>query len=209
VANAIFAAMRARHPIVLLLRAGVLAAASLSMTMGYAFAHGASAGHRMLAAASVATAHEGHRHAGSTASKSVASESAELASAELASAEPASTELAPAELASTELASTELASTEHASAELASAEHASAKPACHDQAGTDDRAPASTPYPDDQPPQHAPGGGCCTMACHAALAVPAIDTPSVASVPVGRLIDLSETLEGRSSARTERPPKRG
>lgn len=49
--------------------------------------------------------------------------------------------------------------------------------------------------------------GCCTMACHAAVATlsaGSLTSPDRASL---RLLGISETLRGRSSDRMERPPK--
>lgn len=58
--------------------------------------------------------------------------------------------------------------------------------------------------PTGSPTKHA---GCCTIACHAAMAAPAIDSfigPKVASsLPA----DLSDMLEGRCGDRSERPPR--
>lgn len=57
------------------------------------------------------------------------------------------------------------------------------------------------------PSGHAMGGGCCTVACHAALAVPAIGPLAAFDVPRAPALSLEDMLEGRSSDRTERPPK--
>lgn len=54
---------------------------------------------------------------------------------------------------------------------------------------------------------HPMGEGCCTVACHAALAVPATDPPAAFDVPSMPTVRLEDMLEGRSSDRTERPPK--
>ena len=49
--------------------------------------------------------------------------------------------------------------------------------------------------------------GCCTIACHAALAAPTIE-PLGAHEPVSvRIVALADMLEGRSGDRTERPPR--
>lgn len=49
--------------------------------------------------------------------------------------------------------------------------------------------------------------GCCTMACHAALAVPAIEPPGAHEPASVRVVALDDILEGRSGDRTERPPR--
>lgn len=59
--------------------------------------------------------------------------------------------------------------------------------------------------PGDGPANHAEG--CCTIACHAAMAVEGIDAwagPGIAG-PVPML--LSDMLEGRCGDRSERPPR--
>lgn len=49
--------------------------------------------------------------------------------------------------------------------------------------------------------------GCCTIACHAALAAPTIE-PLGAHEPASvRTVALVDMLEGRSGDRTERPPR--
>jgi hypothetical protein len=49
--------------------------------------------------------------------------------------------------------------------------------------------------------------GCCTIACHAALAAPIIE-PLGAHEPASvRIVALADMLEGRSGDRTERPPR--
>lgn len=58
-----------------------------------------------------------------------------------------------------------------------------------------------------EPSGHAMGESCCTVACHAALAVPAIDPVAAFDVPRAPVLSLEDMLEGRSSDRTERPPK--
>ena len=57
------------------------------------------------------------------------------------------------------------------------------------------------------PSGHPMGESCCTVACHAALAVPAIDPEAAFDVPRTPALSLEDMLEGRSSDRTERPPK--
>ena len=60
-----------------------------------------------------------------------------------------------------------------------------------------------------QPAEHAPGASCCTIACHAALTAPAADPLGAFDLPGTRMVDWPDMLEGRSSDRTERPPKLG
>lgn len=50
-------------------------------------------------------------------------------------------------------------------------------------------------------------GSCCTIACHAALAAPAIEPLGAHEPPSVRIVGLIDMLEGRSSDRTERPPR--
>lgn len=59
--------------------------------------------------------------------------------------------------------------------------------------------------PGDGPANHAEG--CCTIACHAAMAVDGIDTWAAprATCPVPML--ASNLLEGRCADRSERPPR--
>jgi hypothetical protein len=52
-------------------------------------------------------------------------------------------------------------------------------------------------------------GSCCTIACHAALATPYIEPLGALEPPSVRVVGLADMLEGRSSDRTERPPKLG
>lgn len=54
--------------------------------------------------------------------------------------------------------------------------------------------------------RHMAGESCCSIACHAALAVPAVDSLGACDLP-GAGIELADLLQGRSSDRTERPPK--
>lgn len=49
--------------------------------------------------------------------------------------------------------------------------------------------------------------GCCTMACHAALAALPAGSPASPDRPSLRLLGNSEILHGRSGDRMERPPK--
>jgi hypothetical protein len=79
-------------------------------------------------------------------------------------------------------------------------------------------APATSPEATEVPATHkggtCPGGGaadhgdgCCTIACHAAMAVVGVDAwagPRIAS-PVPML--MSDLLEGRCGDRSERPPR--
>lgn len=53
---------------------------------------------------------------------------------------------------------------------------------------------------------HVAGVSCCSISCHAALAVPAAQSLGVCEL-LGARIGLSDLLEGRSNDRTERPPK--
>lgn len=52
-------------------------------------------------------------------------------------------------------------------------------------------------------------GNCCTIACHAALATSVIESLGMPEPPSVRVVGLADMLEGRSSDRTERPPKLG
>ena len=52
-------------------------------------------------------------------------------------------------------------------------------------------------------------GSCCTVACHAALTVIAPQPFDSHELPLQRVATWIERLEGRSSDRTERPPKIG
>lgn len=70
----------------------------------------------------------------------------------------------------------------------------------------DDRHSDSSPCSKDEPAGH-PSGGCCTVACHVALAAPAIDPVGDAELPSPYVLGLADMLIGRSSYRTERPPK--
>jgi hypothetical protein len=67
----------------------------------------------------------------------------------------------------------------------------------------------AAPCSGDSPTGHAPQGDCCSIACHAALAAPGVDSPGAVDPPDGHVLGLTDRLEGRSSDRTERPPKRG
>lgn len=49
--------------------------------------------------------------------------------------------------------------------------------------------------------------GCCTMACHGALAALSAGPLTVPDRPSLRLLGISEILHGRSGDRMERPPK--
>jgi hypothetical protein len=61
----------------------------------------------------------------------------------------------------------------------------------------------------DESSGHATGKGCCTIACHAALAAAAVDPIGALDLSGARIVDLVDMLEGRPSGRTERPPRRG
>lgn len=50
-------------------------------------------------------------------------------------------------------------------------------------------------------------GNCCTTACHAALAVPSVEPIGSPELPGLRIVGLTGVLAGRTSGRTERPPK--
>lgn len=52
-------------------------------------------------------------------------------------------------------------------------------------------------------------GGCCNVACHAALAALGVGPPVTCHPPSQRIASLSDILVGRSGDRDERPPKRG
>ena len=52
-------------------------------------------------------------------------------------------------------------------------------------------------------------GSCCTVACHAALTAIAPQPFGSHELPLQRVATWIERLEGRSSDRTERPPKLG
>lgn len=54
--------------------------------------------------------------------------------------------------------------------------------------------------------RHMAGESCCSIACHAALTVPPVDSLGACDLP-GACIGLADLLQGRSSDRTERPPK--
>jgi len=59
--------------------------------------------------------------------------------------------------------------------------------------------------PTGNPAKHA--GSCCAVACHAAMAAPAID-PWIGPRAVSSLISgLNDMLEGRYGDRSERPPR--
>jgi hypothetical protein len=66
--------------------------------------------------------------------------------------------------------------------------------------------PNGEPCSDDQGDgKHATG--CCTMACHAALAALPVGPLTGLDRPSLRLLGNSEILHGRSGGRMERPPK--
>lgn len=52
-------------------------------------------------------------------------------------------------------------------------------------------------------------GNCCTIACHAAMAAPAIDPWVGPEASSSLLVALSDMLEGRCGDRSERPPRLG
>lgn len=54
--------------------------------------------------------------------------------------------------------------------------------------------------------RHMAGESCCSIACHAALTVPAVESLGACDLP-GACIGLTDLLQGRSNDRTERPPK--
>jgi hypothetical protein len=146
-AEAIFRSMRKSHPIKLLLQVLLLAAVSLAMSVGSAFAHGGGAANRDQAQVHTAATHAEHQpdFAGDAAS-------------------------------------------------------------CEAfvQADRDDLSSGTCR---SDPSGHAMGEGCCTVACHAALAVPGIGPLAAFDVPRAPMVALEDMLEGRSSDRTERPPK--
>jgi hypothetical protein len=57
------------------------------------------------------------------------------------------------------------------------------------------------------PSGHVAGENCCTLACHAALTAPAVDSLGAFDLPESLIFGLTGMLEGRSSDRAERPPK--
>ncbi len=88
----------------------------------------------------------------------------------------------------------------------------------HDQQGTTEHQASSdeaakvdgdaNPCPRDQSPDHA-SNNCCNIACHAALAAMPVDSFGALQVHSPRIIGLTDLLIGRTSGRTERPPKLG
>ena len=60
---------------------------------------------------------------------------------------------------------------------------------------------------DEQSGSHM-AGGCCNVACHAALVSFAVGPIAAIDLPDTRIVGLTDMLEGRSSDRTERPPRR-
>ncbi len=83
--------------------------------------------------------------------------------------------------------------------------------AAEQQASSDEAAKIdgdATPCPRDQAPDHA-SNNCCNIACHAALAATLVDSSGIVQVHGPRIIGLTDLLIGRSSGRTERPPKHG
>jgi hypothetical protein len=62
-------------------------------------------------------------------------------------------------------------------------------------------------FSDEQSGDHM-AGGCCNVACHAALASFAAGPVAARDLPGTRIVGLTDMLEGRSSGRTERPPRR-
>lgn len=145
----IFAAMRMRDPLKLLLQVLSFAAVSLALSMGSAFAHGGGAANHHQPAAHGAATHADHH----------ASHVADVA--------------------------TQLALIHSPGDTLGSAP-------CHGESSG-----------------HATGEGCCTIACHAALATPGVEPVGGVDLPGARIVDLVDMLEGRPSGRTERPPRRG
>ncbi len=70
--------------------------------------------------------------------------------------------------------------------------------------------PNGDPCSDDQGDGQGNGKhatGCCTMACHAALATLPVGPLTGPDRPGPRLLGISEILHGRSGDRMERPPK--
>ncbi len=88
----------------------------------------------------------------------------------------------------------------------------------HDQQGATEQQASSDeaaktdgdagPCPRDQSPDHA-SNNCCNIACHAALAATLVDSGGTLQIHGPRIIGLTDLLVGRSSGRTERPPKLG
>lgn len=61
----------------------------------------------------------------------------------------------------------------------------------------------------DEPSSGHFAGGCCNVACHAALTAPALESASAPYFPSQYRVSLSDMLVGRLGDRTERPPKGG
>ncbi|TAJ32448.1 MAG: hypothetical protein EPO67_11370 [Reyranella sp.] len=59
--------------------------------------------------------------------------------------------------------------------------------------------------PSGTPATHS--ASCCTIACHAAMAVPPIDAWAGPRAASPLLVGLSDLLEGRCGDRSERPPR--
>jgi len=79
---------------------------------------------------------------------------------------------------------------------------------CPDLAVTDGEQPHPANCPVD-PSGHMAASGCCTIACHAALATPTVDVAGAGDLPGVRIASIADMLEGRSSDRAERPPRLG
>lgn len=71
-----------------------------------------------------------------------------------------------------------------------------------------DEGGAGIPCSEDGPAAHM-SGSCCNIACHAALAAPAIKDGGANELGGSRLAAFTDMLVGQLGARTERPPKRG
>ena len=65
---------------------------------------------------------------------------------------------------------------------------------------------ADEPCSDDQNKAHV-AGQCCTVACHAALATPLLQSASRSELAEVVSDRIADTLEGRDGGRTERPPR--
>jgi hypothetical protein len=68
-------------------------------------------------------------------------------------------------------------------------------------------APSGAPCSSDERSGDHMAGGCCNVACHAALASFAAGPVAAIDLPGTRIVGLTDMLEGRSSDRTERPPR--
>jgi len=145
IAGAIFVSMRRLGPIMMIVRALLLAVLGLAVTSGVALAHGD--------VAHVQIANERHSH-----------------------------DVQPADIHST---NNPMASLE----------------------APEQLAPSGAPCSSDEQSGDHMASGCCNVACHAALASFPAGPVAAIDLPVTRIVGLTDMLEGRSSDRTERPPR--